>query len=206
MEGYLSVANTMNVRTISFTVQEYIFCLQIVTGEEPSVAWALVYDEEKFKSVHGTSEEELYLSKCKDNAELLLEQQQCVHLKEILEQDYQAEIQAKANTLKDFKFTGADVQKLLNNLLKERSTDLSEASVRDILALVKSMYDSGALDSGENWGKHFISLPTKYNALCGGCNHEIYAIEGLDIRCPFCGQVYKWVEEEKRFYPKMQHL
>ena len=74
MEGYLSVANTMNVRTISFTVQEYLFCLQIVTGEEPSVAWALVYDEEKFKSDHGTSDEELYLSKRKDNAELLLEQ------------------------------------------------------------------------------------------------------------------------------------
>lgn len=206
MEGYLSVANTMNVRTISFTIQEYLFCLQVVTGEEPSIAWANVFDGEKFKSIIGTNEEEAYIAKCKETAGWLLEQQQCVHLKEILEQDYQAEIQAKANSLKDFKFTGADVQRLLNNLLKERSADLSEASVRDILALVKSMYDSGALDSGENWSKHFISLPTKYNALCGNCNHEIYAIEGLDIRCPFCNQTYKWVEEEKRFYPKMQHL
>ena len=204
MEGYLSVANTMNVRTISFTVQEYLFCLQIVTGEEPSVAWALVYDEEKFKRVHGTSEEELYLSKCKDNAELLLEQQQCVHLKEILEQDYQAEIQAKANTLKDFKFTGADVQKLLNNLLKERSTDLSEASVRDILALVKSMYDSGALDSGENWGKHFVTIPKKYDCICGNCNREMYLVEGCDNICPACGATYYWMDN--RFYPELSKL
>ena len=194
----------MNVRTISFTVQEYLFCLQIVTGEEPPVAWALGYDDEKFESVHGTREEELYLSKCKDNAELLLEQQQCVHLKEILEQDYQAEIQAKANTLKDFKFTGADVQKLLNNLLKERSTDLSEASVRDILALVKSMYDSGALDSGENWGKHFVTIPKKYDCICGNCNREMYLVEGCDNRCPACGATYYW--RDNRFYPQPQKL
>lgn len=206
MDGYLSVLNSMQVRTVSFTTKEYLFCLQVVVGEDPTVAWALVYDQDNFNEVVGTEKEEEYLASHKSNAELLLEQQSCVHLKEILEEDYQAEIQEKASTLKDFKFTGSDVQRLLNNLLHDRSQELSEASVRDILALVKSMYDSGALDSGENWGKHFISIPAKYNALCGGCNHEIYAVEGLDIRCPFCGQVYKWVEEEKRFYPKMQHL
>ena len=196
----------MQVRTVSFTTEEYLFCLQVVVGEDQTVAWALVYDKENFMDVVGTEKEEEYLASHKHDAEMLLEQQSCIHLKEILEEDYQAEIQEKASTLKDFKFTGSDVQKLLNNLLNDRSKDLSEASVRDILALVKSMYDSGALDSGENWGKHFISIPAKYNALCGACNHEIYAVEGLDIRCPFCGQVYKWVEDERRFYPKMQHL
>jgi predicted RNA-binding Zn-ribbon protein involved in translation (DUF1610 family) len=136
----------------------------------------------------------------------MLEQQNCRHLREYLEQEYRSDIQEQASTLKDFKFTGAEVQRLLNNLLHERSQELSEASVRDILALIKSMYDSGALDSGDSFQNHFITIPSKYNALCLNCSHEFYATEGLSMKCPNCGAVYTWDEQQRRFIPEIPHL
>lgn len=206
MAQYQSIANAMHVRAIDFDIKEYIFVLQVVMGEDIGIAYANTYDTAEFKRVIDNEDEEQYLSRMRTKGEVQIEQQSCQHLKELIEEDYQSEIQAKASTLKDYKFTGADVQKLLNNLLHDRSTDLSEASIRDVLALIKSMYDSGALDSGENWSKHFISIPTKYNALCPKCNRELHAVDGLDIRCPNCGQVFKWVEEERRFYPSFEKL
>ena len=84
--------------------------------------------------------------------------------------------------------------------------ELSEASVRDILALIKSMYDSGALDSGDNFSQHFITVPSKFNILCPQCNREGYAVEGLDFRCEFCGCIAKWDESQRRYFPNLGHL
>jgi len=206
MASFQDVANTMHIRGIRFDIKEFLFVLQFVIGEDMAVAYALVYDPAEYRRMVESEDEEQYLSKMLIKAEVQMEQQSCQHLREILEEDYQSEIQAKASTLKDYKFSGADVQKLLNNLLHERSADLSEASIRDVLALIKSMYDSGALDSGDSFQRHFISVPKKYDAMCTKCNREMYAVEGLDIVCKHCGQVYKWVEQEQRFYPKFDKL
>lgn len=205
MDSYLDVANAMHVRNLDFDVKEYLFCLQVVVGEDIALAYANTFDVAEFKRMIGTEDEEEYLSKIKKTAEIQLEQQNCVHLLEILESNYRSDIQAKASTLEDFRFTGADIQKLLHNLLHERSEVLSEASVRDILSLIKSLYDSGAIDSGDNWSRHFISIPTKFNALCPKCNRELSVCEGLDVVCS-CGQVFHWEESERRFYPKPSSL
>ena len=204
MLDYLSTSNQLHTRLVDFTPQEYMFVLQVILGERPEVAYASTYDLANFKRNVPSEDEEEYLASKRKDAEIMLEQQNCRHLKEYLEQEYHSDIQEQASTLKDFKFTGAEVQRLLNNLLHERSQELSEASVRDILALIKSMYDSGALDSGDNFQNHFITIPSKYNALCINCSHEFYAVEGLSIKCPHCGQVYHWADN--RFWPEMQKL
>lgn len=206
MLSYQDCQNTLYTRTIDFTLQEYMFVMQVVYGEDIRVAYANVFDEAEFKRNVPSEDEEEYLAQFKRDAELLLEQQQCQHLKEYLESEYQREIQNRASTLQDFKFTGADVQRLLSNLLHNRSESLDDASVKDILSLIKSMYDSGALDSGDAFAKHFITIPNKYNALCTNCGREFYAIDGLNIRCEHCGAVYRWSEEERRFYPKFSSL
>lgn len=206
MLGYQSTQNALHTRMIDFTIQEYLFVFQVVLGETPAAAYAMIYDEKEFKRNVPSENEEEYLSKFERDAAILLDQQQCKHLREYLESEYQSDIQEKAMTLEDFKFTGADVQKLLSNLLRNRSDNLDDASVKDILSLVKSMYESGALDSGDSFQKHFITIPNKYNALCVNCNREMYAVDGLNIRCEHCGQVYNWVENERRFYPDMGHL
>lgn len=206
MLNYRDTQNALHTRLLDFSPQEYLFVLLTILGEDPRVAYASVFDAQDFKRNVPSENEEEYLGKKKHEAQVMLEQQQCVHLKEYLEDQYRSEVQSAASTLKDYKFTGGDVQKLLNNLLKDRSEDLSEASVRDILALIKSMYDSGALDSGDAFEKHFITVPKKYDALCPSCNHELYAVEGLDIVCSNCGTRFRWSEEEQRFYPKMGHL
>lgn len=207
MLEYRSTQSVLHTRTIDFTLQEYLFVVQVVMGEDLSTAYASVFDEKEFKKNVPSENEEEYLSQFAHKAELALEQQSCKHLREYLEQEYQSELQSRASTLQNYKFTGEDVQQLLANLLHNRVADsLDDASVKDVLSLIKSMYDSGALDSGDAFEKHFITIPKKYDALCPSCNHELYAVEGIDIVCPHCSQVFKWSETENRFYPEFSHL
>ncbi len=206
MLDYLSTANTLFTRTITYAPQEYLFVLQVVLGEQVEVAYGNVYDVANFKKNVPSEEENDYLATLRRDALNLLDTQECQHLRKEIEEQYRADIQSAASTLKEYRFSSEDVQKLLAGLLHDRTQDLSESSVRDILALIKTMYENGSLDSGDTFQHHFISVPNKYNALCASCNHEMYAIEGLNIRCEHCGAVYRWSEEERRFYPEIQSL
>ena len=206
MLDLLSTQNQLHTRLVDFTLQEYMFVLQVVLGERLEVAYANTFDTSEYKRNVPSEDEEEYLASKRKDAEIMLEQQNCRHLREYLEQEYRSDIQEQASTLKDFKFTGAEVQRLLNNLLHERSQELSEASVRDILALIKSMYDSGALDSGDSFSQHFVTIPSKYNTICPQCNREGYAVEGLDFRCQHCGCIAKWDESQRRYFPNLGHL
>ena len=206
MLDLLSTQNQLHTRLVDFTLQEYMFVLQVVLGERLEVAYANTFDTSEYKRNVPSEDEEEYLASKRKDAEIMLEQQNCRHLREYLEQEYRSDIQEQASTLKDFKFTGAEVQRLLNNLLHERSQELSEASVRDILALIKSMYDSGALDSGDSFSQHFVTIPSKYNTICPQCNREGYAVGGLDFRCQHCGCIAKWDESQRRYFPNLGHL
>lgn len=206
MFDYLSTKNQLHVRGIDFTLEEYLFVLQVVCKENISIAYASIFDRKEFKRNVPSENEEEYLAKHKHDAEFLLAKENCKHLQEYMESELQSYVQEAASTLEDFRFTGADVQKLLSNLLHNRSESLDDASVKDILSLIKSMYESGALDSGDAFEKHFIQVPSKYNTMCPNCNREGYAIEGLDYRCEFCGHVSRWSEQEHRYYPNLTNL
>ena len=206
MLDYLLTSNQLHTRLVDFTLQEYMFVLQVILGERPEVAYANTYDVVNFKRNVPSEDEEDYLASFKQQAQIQLETQNFRQLREYLESEYQIDVQEKAITLKDYRFTGAEIQKLLNNLLHDRSDDLSEASVRDILALIKSMYDSGALDSGDNFSNHFITVPNKYNTVCPQCQREGYAVDGLDFRCEHCGCIAKWDENTKRYFPNLTKL
>ena len=206
MLDLLSTQNQLHTRLVDFTLQEYMFVLQVVLGERLEVAYANTFDTQEFKRNVPSEDEEEYLATKRKDAEIMLEQQNCRHLREYLEQEYRSDIQEQSSNLSDYRFTGAEVQRLLNNLLHERSQELSEASVRDILALIKSMYDSGALDSGDSFSQHFVTIPSKYNTICPQCNREGYAVEGLDFRCQHCGCIAKWDESQRRYFPNLGHL
>lgn len=206
MLDLLSTQNQLHTRMVDFTLHEYLFTLQVVLGERPEVAYANIFDQAEFKRNVPSEDEEEYLATKKRDAEILLEQQNCKQLREYLEQEYKSDIQEQSSNLTDYRFTGAEVQRLLNNLLHERSQELSEASVRDILALIKSMYDSGALDSGDSFTHHFVTIPKKYDIVCPRCSREGYAVEGLDFRCQHCGCIARWSEEQRRYFPELSHL
>ena len=204
MLDYITAKQTLHTRVIDFTLEEYMFVVQVVLGEDIRVAYASVFDPDGFKHNVPSDDEEEYLNGFKVDAELMLDHQNCQQLKQYLEKEYKAEVQSAASNLKDFKFTSSDVQKLLNNLLHDRAESLSEASVRDIVSLIKSMYDSGALDSGDNFSAHFITIPKKYDCICRNCNREMYLVEGCDNKCPACGAIYYW--RDNRFYPEVYKL
>lgn len=206
MLSYIDTQNAMHTRGINFSLQEYLFVVQVVFKEDVRVAYASTFDTAEFNRNIGTEDEEEYLSRFKHDADNLLETFACRHLHEYISQELQSYVQDAASNLKDYKFTGSDVRQLLSNLLHNRSQELDEASVRDIISLIKGMYESGALDSDDNFNKHFITVPPKYNTLCPHCNREGYAVAGLDFRCEFCHNVCKWDEAEKRYYPQSTKL
>jgi len=204
MLDLLSTQNQLHTRLVDFTLQEYMFVLQVVLGERLEVAYANTFDTQEYKHNVPSEYEEEYLASKRKDAEIMIEQQNCRELKEYLEQEYLSDIQEQSSNLSDYRFTGADVQRLLNNLLRDRSQELSEASVRDILALLKTMYETGTLDSGDSFQNHFITIPKKYDCICGNCNREMYLVEGCDNKCPACGATYYW--RDNRFYPELSKL
>lgn len=206
MLNYLDTKNVLFTRGVSFDLKQYLFVVQVVLGEDKSVAYGMTFDRENFVKAIGSEDEDDYLSKVARDAEIMMQQQECQQLFEVLSDEYQLDIQAKASTLENYKFSGAEVQQLLANLLHNRSQELDEASVKDILSLIKTMYEQGALDSGDTFQKHFITIHDKFNALCPNCNHEIDVFAGVDCVCPYCKQAFKWSEEERRFYPQPNKL
>lgn len=206
MLSYFDTKNVLFTRGISFDIRQYLFVAQVVLGEDKQTAYAMIYDSENFIKETGTEDEQEYLSRFIKDADVMLQQQECQHLKDLLEENYQMDVQASASTLKNYKFTGSEVQQLLANLLHNRSQELDEASVKDILSLIKTMYEQGALDSGDTFQKHFITIMPKFNALCPVCNREMDVVAGVDCVCPHCRQVFKWSEQEKRFYPSPSKL
>lgn len=206
MLNYLDTKSVLFTRGVSFDLKQYLFVVQVVLGEDKSVAYGMTFDRENFVKAIGSEDEDDYLSKVARDAEIMMQQQECQQLFEVLSEEYQLDIQAKASTLENYKFSGAEVQQLLANLLHNRSQELDEASVKDILSLIKTMYEQGALDSGDTFQKHFITIHDKFNALCPNCNHEIDVFAGVDCVCQYCKQVFKWSEEERRFYPQPNKL
>lgn len=206
MLNYLDTKIVLFTRGVSFDLKQYLFVVQVVLGEDKSVAYGMTFDRENFVKAIGSEDEDDYLSKVARDAEIMMQQQECQQLFEVLSEEYQLDIQAKASTLENYKFSGAEVQQLLANLLHNRSQELDEASVKDILSLIKTMYEQGALDSGDTFQKHFITIHDKFNALCPNCNHEIDVFAGVDCVCPYCKQAFKWSEEERRFYPQPNKL
>ena len=204
MLDLLSTQNQLHTRLVDFTLQEYMFILQVVLGERLEVAYANTFDTSEYKRNVPSEDEEEYLASKRKDAEIMLEQQNCRQLQEYLEQEYRSDIQERASNLSDYRFTGAEVQRLLNNLLRERSQELSEASVRDILALLKTMYETGTLDSGDSYQNHFITIPKKYDCICPQCNHEQYLGEGVDNKCTSCGMVFRC--DSERFWPQPTKL
>ena len=204
MLDLLSTQNQLHTRLVDFTLQEYMFVLQVVLGERLEVAYANTFDTQEYKRNVPSEDEEEYLATKRKDAEIMLEQQNCRQLREYLEQEYRSDIQEQSSNLSDYRFTGAEVQRLLNNLLRDRSQELSEASVRDILALLKTMYETGTLDSGDSFQNHFITIPKKYDCICPRCNHDQYLVEGVDNKCTSCGMVFRW--DSERFYPQPQKL
>lgn len=199
--------STMHTRGVVIDEKDYIFTLMVVLNESPQNAFALAYDIRNFKKVIGTEDEDSYLlSKTKD-AENMLEQQNIIQLRDFLAESYKTQVQAEALNLKDFKFSGQEAVQILNNLLKTRIDDLESSSVRDVVGIIKTLSETGALDTGDSgFSRHFIIVKDKYPAICTTCNHEIDIYPGVGAVCPFCSQHYTWSSEENRFYPSVEHL
>lgn len=206
MLDYLETIDALHNRNINFNEKQYVFALQVALGEDLGVAYGFAFDKKNFKSVIGTDEEEEYLQKAKRDANLAIQQQEIDHLIEFIKEQYRTEIQKEARNLKDYKFSAEEIVQMLSNLLATRSANLEEASVRDITALIRELAAQGALEGGDGFSRHFISVLPHFSAMCTTCNREIDLAMGVTGICPYCKTKYVWSEEDNRFFPKPEKL
>lgn len=205
----LSFTDTTQIlfnRGITFTIEEYIFCLNLVLGEDRYVSYALAYDQKGYKKVLGTERETEYLQSKKQDCDAAIQQQSVVKLRQELDDLYVAEIQSKAMNLENYRFTGGQIAQILQNLLHNRISDLDSASTKDVISLIKLLTEQFGLDGGSDFEKHFIQIYPKFNALCTRCNREFQVAEGIGAVCPHCGAVYQWDAQSNKFIPQPSKL
>mgnify|MGYP006988831633 CR=1 FL=1 len=206
MLDYQTTQATLHTRGINIDEKQYLFVLQVVMGEYPPVAYAIIYDTTRFKrEINGEGGSD-YLSDIKKEADARLQQQEERQIKELLEADFRSEVQTRAMNLKDYQFTTGQVIQILQNLLHNRVSDLESSSVKDIISLINTLASQGAIQSGDNFESHFIHILPHFTSMCIKCNREFDVIRGMDCVCPHCHHVYKWSEEEGRFYPQPSSL
>lgn len=207
MIGFAEATETLKVRGITIDEKEFFFTLMVILQDSPHSAYALVYDTEKYREHIGGEHEEAYLASKEQAANELLCKQNIVQLRDLLEESFREQVQAETLTLKDFRFSGKETVQILNNLLKNRIDDIENASVKDIVSVIKTLSDQGALDVGDSgFARHFIQVFPPYTAVCVSCSKEFEAHAGMGVVCPHCHQQYRWSTEEERFYPEMAHL
>lgn len=204
--NYLDIASTMHTRGADIDIKEYLFSLMVTMGEDSETAYAIAFEPSEFWK-HLGEEEGAYLASKKNDAEALLGQQNIKLLRDFMDESYRAEIQSKALNITDYKFSGEETVQILNDLLKSRITDMDTASVKDVVSILKALTEQGALDVGDGgFGRHFVQIFPKFNALCVKCGREFDAQRGLGAKCPHCGQEYRWSEQENRFFPEPSKL
>lgn len=206
MFDYRDFSDRLHVRGVRFDEKEYMFVAMVCAGEDEAVSYGLIYDLENFKQNVPSEKEEEYLRELKPRAEVLLQQQECVQLKEIIEESIRAEIQKKATDIKTYKFSSQEIVNMLSAILADRSSEISEASVRDIVSLIRELANLGGLSGSDGFGMHFIQCHDPFNALCVNCGREFDAYPTMDCICPHCHQVYRWSEDDQRYYPNVEHL
>ena len=193
-------------RGITLSIDDYIFCLNLVLGEDENVSYALAYDRNKKKKVLGTEDEDEYLKTKGQACKVLMQQQSIIQLRQELEDLYVAEIQGKALNLENYRFTGGQIAQILQNLLHNRVADLDSASTKDVISLIKLLTEQFGLDGGSDFEKHFIQILPKFNALCNNCNREFQIASGIGAVCPFCGASYHRDSNSEKFIPQPQKL
>lgn len=206
MLSFTDTTQTLFGRGITFSIEEYVFCLNIVLGETPNVSYAIAYDAKGYKQVIGTEYEEDYLTSKQQECDAILQQQSIIKLKQELEDLYRAEIQSKAMNLEDYRFTGGQIAQILQNLLHNRISDLDSASTKDVISLIKLLTEQFGLDGGSDFEKHFVQIYPHFNALCTNCNREFQVAEGIGATCPFCGAQYHWDANSGKFIPQPSKL
>lgn len=207
MIRYNDIEQTLSSRGVFFNMQEYLFALALVVGEEPKMAYAIVFSSETYRKVRETDEEKEFLVQCGKDAANMQQQEYFKKLMEELQYQYKKQIQDFALHLDDIELTSSDVKKVLASFLRDRIDDPTSASVKELVDLLK-MYQPYLPDdaSASDFQRHFIQVHEPYNALCNNCNREISAYKGLSCVCEHCGQKYVWDVNEDRFYPQPSKL
>lgn len=207
MLSYIDTIQRLHTRGVSFDANQYLFAMQVALGEDLATAYAMIFDAAEFKKHIGTEDEGEYLAKQRRNAEVMMQQQECENIRDLVAESKRSEVQSEASNLKSFKYSSEDVANMLSSLLYERSSSLEDASVRDIVTLIRELNSQGALDGGGNgFSKHFITVHPHMTSICPVCNRETDVTVGMSCFCTRCGAKFSWSEEEQRYYPNVEHL
>ena len=200
MIDYQETKKTMEIRGIEFTKAQFSFALMVSVGINKYDAYKIAIVGEKSSKVKDDKLSEME-EKWNKECDLLLENNNVKALYEHLKEKYDYQISDEAMNCESVEITPKILKNLLGRIIKKSSDNLDNAAVPDLIRVVDQYCKQFSLnDNGDaEFSRHFIQIYPQFNYICS-CGSECDAPFGLDFRCPKCGRLYKWNEDEKRYY------
>lgn len=202
MIRYKDVKEKMSVRGIDFTPTQYSFALMVAIGINKYEAYKIVIIADKLIKIEPEKLpvlEEKWFKEC----DIYVQQQSTKALIQCLTESYKAQISEDALKLEDVNITPKQLKNILGKVImdSQKTNGDSEVDTEDLIKLINQyMKNFAPSDNNDDFEHHFVQIFPPFNFICRECNKEGDAPMGLDFHCPHCGKLYKWSEEEKRYF------
>ena len=201
MIDYKETKKTMDIRGIEFTNTQFSFTLMIAIGINKYDAYKLVFVGDKINKIKEDKLSE-FESKCKKDCDDLLGQNNVKLLLDYLKEKYKYQVNEEAMNCETVEITPKTLKNLLGRIIKNANDDLSSTSYPDLIRVIDQYCKQFNMeDSDDNeFQHHFVQIFPNFNFCCNECGREGDAPMGVDFKCKHCGKLYKWSEEDKRYY------
>lgn len=200
MIDYKDAKDKMGIRGIMFTPTQFSFALMMAIGMNKYEAYKIAFISEKLNKI---DEEKMsvYEEKWKTECDIIVSQQNVKMLREYLREKYETQVSEDAFNIEDVNITPKQLKNILGKIIINSQRGGDDTSNTELLKIISEYMKSFAPSvDNEDFDRHFIQVLPPFNFICNQCNREGDAPMGLDFHCPHCGKLYKWSEEEKRYY------
>lgn len=202
MIRYKDVKEKMSVRGIDFTPTQYSFALMVAIGINKYEAYKIVIIADKLIKIE-PDKIPVYEEKWFKECDIYVQQQAVKSLVQYLTESYKSQVSEDALKMEDVNITPQQLKNILGKVIvdSQRKGEESEVDTEDLIKLINQyMKNFVSADNNDDFEHHFIHIYPPFNFICRDCNKEGDAPMGLDFHCPHCGKLYKWSDEEKRYF------
>lgn len=202
MVSFEETKKIMDNRGISISPIQFSFALMVSVGMDPEEAYTITIKEKEFSRVKEDKLDD-FLEKCKKESEIFCEENNIKQLINYLKEKYEMQINEHLiDTSGSRQLSMKQLKDISTRLILKYNDNLDNSSTADLLRAMSEYMKNFPPDVEEGeFERHFIQVyPEPFNFVCNECGREGDSPIGVDFRCKHCGKLYKWSEEEKRYY------
>ena len=201
MIDYQEIKKKMEIRGIEFTNTQFSFTLMIAIGINKYDAYKLSIVSDKINKIKEDKLSE-FEDKCKKDCDILIEQNNIKQLIDYLKDQYEMQVNERLiDTSESRQLTTKQLKDISTRLILKYNNNLDNASATDLLKAMSDYMKNFPPDVEDgDFQHHFVQILPNFNFVCNVCGREGDAPMGVDFKCKHCGKLYKWSEEDKRYY------